>query len=68
MIPKDRVRWAKNYLGKTMKVPTCIIHGVLDPVIIKEYVEGVDKYFTNVEVQRLKGGYFIVDEQPEAVG
>ena len=68
MIPKDRERWAKNYLGKTMTVPTCIIHGILDPVIIKEYVEGVEECFTNVQVQRLKGGHFILDEQPEAVG
>lgn len=67
-IPRDTVRWTKNYLGKTMEVPTCIIHGILDPVIFKEYVEGVEDYFTQVEVQRIKAGHFIVDEQPEKVG
>lgn len=68
MIPKDRQRWAKNYLGKIVDIPTCIIHGVLDPVIIKEYVEGVEKCYSNIEVQRIKAGHFIVDEQPEKVG
>ena len=67
MVPKDRKRWTQNYLGKIQGIPTCIIHGILDPVIIKEYVEGVEQCFDNIQVQRLKGGHFILDEQPEAV-
>jgi len=68
MIPKDRERWTKNYLGKKVDIPTCIIHGILDPVIIKEYIIGVEDYYSNIQVTRLKGGHFILDEQPEAVG
>lgn len=68
MIPKDRTRWEKNYLGKKVEIPTCIIHGILDPVIIKEYIVGVENYFSDIQVNRLKGGHFILDEQPEAVG
>ncbi|MEM1122932.1 MAG: alpha/beta hydrolase [Bacteroidota bacterium] len=67
-IPNDRKRWAKQYLGQTMEVPTCIIHGTLDPVIIKEYLEGVEEYFADLEVHRIKAGHFVVDEQPEKVG
>lgn len=67
-MPNDSIRWAKNYVGKKVEVPTCIIHGVLDPVIIKEFLEGVEDYYVNIEVQRIKAGHFIVDEQPEKVG
>ncbi len=65
-ISKDRKRW-KTYEGKTINIPTKIIHGVLDPVIIKEYLVGVEDCFEQVEITLLKGGHFIVDEQPEAV-
>lgn len=66
-ISKDRKRW-KTYEGKIIDIPTKIIHGVLDPVIIKEYLAGVEDCFAQVETTLLKGGHFIVDEQPEAVG
>ena len=66
-LPKDRARW-KKLEGKKVEIPTKIIHGILDPVIIKEYLYGVEEYFSNIEITRLKGGHFICDEQPEAVG
>ena len=66
MIPKDRERW-EAFKGKVIDIPTKIIHGILDPVIIKEYVLGVEEVYTQVEVDRLKGGHFICDEQPEMV-
>lgn len=66
-LPIDRARW-KQYESQKVSVPTCIIHGVLDPVIIKEYIIGVEKCYEQVEVTQLKGGHFIVDEQPKAVG
>lgn len=65
-ISKDRKRW-KGYEGKKINIPTKIIHGVLDPVIIKEYLIGVEDCFVQVETTLLKGGHFIVDEQPEEV-
>lgn len=66
-VPKDRKRWG-NYLGKSISIPTLIIHGVLDPVIIKEYLHGVEEYFSEIEIIKLNGGHFIVDEQPKEVG
>jgi len=66
-VSKDRKRW-KNYEGKKINIPTKIIHGVLDPVIIKEYIVGVEDCFSQVETALLKAGHFIVDEQPEEVG
>ena len=45
MIPKDRERW-EAFKGKIINIPTKIIHGILDPVIIKEYVVGVEEVYT----------------------
>ena len=67
-IPKDRERWKERYEGKVIDIPTKIIHGILDPVIIKEYIIGVEDFYSDVEITKLKGGHFIVDEQPQAVG
>ncbi len=66
-VGKDRARW-KNYEGKKIAVPTKIIHGALDPIIIKEYLVGFEECGSEVGVAYLNGGHFIVDEQPEAVG
>jgi len=66
-LSKDRKRW-KNYEGKKINIPTKIIHGILDPVIIKEYIVGVEDCYSQVETTLLKGGHFIVDEQPKEVG
>jgi len=65
-ISKDRKRW-KDYEGKKINIPTKIIHGVLDPVIIKEYFIGIEDCFVQIEITFLKGGHFIVDEQPKEV-
>lgn len=67
MFPKDRKRW-KAFAGLTIDLPTKIIYGALDPVIIKEYLVGVEAYFSNLAITYLNGGHFIVDEQPEQVG
>jgi len=64
---KDRKRW-KQYLGRQISIPSLIIHGVLDPVIIKEYLVGVEDCFADLNIKKIKGGHFVVDEQPEAVG
>jgi len=66
-ISKDRKRW-KEFEGTSIDITTQIIYGIEDPVIIKEYLEGVDNYFREVQVSQLTGGHFIVDEQPELVG
>lgn len=65
-IHTDRKRW-KKYEQEVMEIPTNIIHGIQDPVIIKEYIEGVEECYSSVSVTQLKGGHFIVDEQPEKV-
>ena len=64
---RDKKRW-KKYAGVKVDIPTFIIHGFLDPVIIKEYLIGVETCFSQVEIKHIKGGHFILDEQPEDVG
>ena len=66
-LPKDIIRW-QQYQNKVVDTPTLIIHGVLDPVIIKEYIDGSEDFFTDLTVERINGGHFVVDEQPEEVG
>lgn len=65
-LPLDRKRWEK-FIGQQVQIPTLIIHGVQDPVIIKEYLIGAEAFFPTLDIIRLEGGHFIVDEQPEAV-
>lgn len=66
-MPKDRKRW-RSFKGKKIMIPTKIIHGVLDPVIINEYIAEAEHCFLSTDVTRLNGGHFIVDEQPKEVG
>ena len=66
-IPKDRERW-KSYGDLKITVPTHIIHGELDPVVIKEFLYQATAAFTHaVDITYLEGGHFICDEQPQAV-
>ena len=66
-ISEDRKRW-KSYSNQKIKVPTHLIHGVLDPVIIREFLHQVqDAFEETVEITYLEGGHFICDEQPRAV-
>lgn len=66
-IPKDRERW-KTFLGKKITVPTHIIHGELDPVVIKAFLYKAETAFEHpINITYLKGGHFICDEQPQAV-
>lgn len=64
---KDRKRW-EAFEGKQITIPTKIIHGVLDPVIIQAYLHGVEEYYPHLEITHIKGGHFVVDELPEEVG
>ena len=63
----DRARW-QNYANQKINVPTHIIHGELDPVIVKEFLFKAETAFEYpIEITYLKGGHFICDEQPEEV-
>lgn len=66
-IPVDRKRW-RTYIDKQITVPTHIIHGELDPVVIKEFLYKAETAFKHpIEITYLKGGHFICDEQPQEV-
>ena len=66
-IPADRERW-KTYKDKKITVPTHLIHGELDPVVVKEFLYKAETAFTlPIDITYLKGGHFICDEQPQAV-
>ena len=66
-IPADRERW-QTYKEKKNTVPTHLIHGQLDPVVVKEFLYKADTAFTQpINITYLEGGHFICDEQPQAV-
>ncbi len=49
-------------------MPTHLIHGVLDPVIIQEFLYKVETAFAHpIDITYLEGGHFICDDQPLAV-
>ncbi|MCI4670966.1 MAG: alpha/beta hydrolase [Bacteroidia bacterium] len=62
----DRKRW-RQYEGIKLAIPTLVIHGIKDPVIIKEYIIGLEECYPNSQIVHLDGGHFIVDEQPKEV-
>lgn len=66
-IASDMQRWV-HFDNHRIDIPTLIIHGYLDPVIIKEYLIGVTGCFSKISVQQVKGGHFVCDEQPELIG
>jgi len=66
-IPADRERW-KDYADKKIQVPSHIIHGELDPVVIKAFLYKAETAFEHpIDITYLNGGHFICDEQPQAV-
>lgn len=66
-IPADRERW-KDYADKKIQVPTHLIHGELDPVVIKAFLYKTETAFEHpIDITYLNGGHFICDEQPQAV-
>lgn len=66
-ISADRERW-QTYKDKKITVPTHLIHGELDPVVVKEFLYKVETAFTHpINITYLAGGHFICDEQPQAV-
>ena len=66
-ISLDRKRWL-SFENQKINIPTNVIHGILDPVIIKEYLIGIEDCYDEVQVTHLKGGHFIIDEQPALIG
>jgi len=66
-MPIDRKRWSK-YTKRKIAVPCHIIHGELDPVVIKPFLYKAETAFEHpIDITYLKGGHFICDEQPQAV-
>jgi len=56
-------RWS-GYEGKIITIPTKLIYGNLDPVIIPEYFTGIDKCFEDIDIIELETGHFVMDEKP----
>ena len=63
----DRKRWS-NYTKHKITIPSHIIHGRLDRVVIPAFLTDVKGAFEQpIEITYLDGGHFICDEFPEEV-
>lgn len=63
----DMNRWA-SLAGRRFAMPGLYIYGVLDPVIIPEYLEDAADCFPALDIVRIdNAAHFVQDEQPEAV-
>jgi len=63
---EDIARW-KTYEGKKFTMPTKLIYGNLDPVIIKEYFHDIESCFESISIAEIKTGHFLMDEKPKEV-
>lgn len=48
-------------------MPSLYIYGNMDPAIIPEYLNQVDKCLRNVQVVQVEAGHFAQEEAPEEV-
>ena len=66
-MPNDRKRWS-HYINKKISVPSHIIHGRLDRIIIPEFLSNVKNAFEHpIDITYIEGGHFICDEKPKEV-
>lgn len=66
-MPADAMRWARH-AGRRYAMPALYIYGNRDPVIIPEYLAGIEDCFERLEgMHEIDVGHFVQEEAPEAV-
>jgi len=63
---EDAKRWA-TLAGHRYPMPSLLVWGMRDPVVLPEYLNHHEDCFDDVRVVRLQAGHFLQEEQPEAV-
>ena len=63
----DVERW-KTLGGYRFKVPTLLLFGIHDPVVIPEFLDGHEACFEQVELQTVDASHFLQEEKPREVG
>lgn len=62
----DAKRWS-TLEEKRFPMPCLYIFGDRDPVIIPEYLNGIETAFDSIRVERIKASHFVQDERPREV-
>lgn len=63
----DAQRW-KTFGGYRFEVPTLLLYGIHDPVVIPEFLEGHEACFEQVTLQTVDASHFLQEEKPQEVG
>lgn len=63
----DAARW-RTLKDHRYQMPTLLLYGEHDPVVIKEFLEGHEACFDDVRLQFVDASHFVQEEQPAAVG
>lgn len=63
----DAQRW-RELRGHRFPMPTLLLWGVHDPVVIPEFLTGHEDCFDDVRVKRIEASHFLQEERPAEVG
>ena len=62
----DSQNW-KSYAGRKFEMPTALIYGTSDPVVVPEFLTGYEACFQSVSLTEIEASHFVQEEQPVAV-
>lgn len=65
-LPADAQRW-QQHAGTKYPMPALYVYGNRDPVIIPEYLQGIEDAFEQLELKQLDAGHFVQEEAPAEV-
>ncbi|MEM7407215.1 MAG: alpha/beta hydrolase [Pseudomonadota bacterium] len=62
----DANRW-KTLAGTRYPMPTALVYGVHDPVVVPQFLQHHETCFESVTLTEIAASHFVQEEQPEAV-
>ena len=66
-MPGDTETW-RGLRAHRFPMPTLLLFGVHDPVVLPACLDGYERCFDQVELRRVEASHFLQEERPEVVG
>lgn len=63
----DAARW-RDLRGARFAMPTLLLYGIHDPVVLPEFLEGYERCFDEVTLRKVEAAHFLHEERPQEVG